>query len=147
MGVEFPAGRGQDEGERLLAMLAASPATMHHVSSKLCARFVSDVPPDGCIDAAVAAWKRTGGNIREIVRAIVTSPDFWAAVGAQRQGQVAARIPGERGARRRVATPDSTPALARQLQRLGQPLFLQSVPTGYPETQEEWVNSGACSPG
>ena len=67
MGVEFPAGHGKDEGERLLSMLASSPATMHHVSSKLCARFVSDAPPDGCIDAAVAAWKRHGGNIREVM--------------------------------------------------------------------------------
>ena len=27
--------------------------------------------------------------------------------------------------------------------RLGQPLYLQSAPTGYPETQADWVNSGA----
>ena len=27
--------------------------------------------------------------------------------------------------------------------RLGQPLYRQPPPTGYPETQESWVNSGA----
>jgi uncharacterized protein (DUF1800 family) len=41
------------------------------------------------------------------------------------------------------ATPDTTPALAMLVGRLGQPLFGQQPPTGYPETQESWVNSGA----
>ena len=29
------------------------------------------------------------------------------------------------------------------MSRLGQPLYLQPAPTGYPETQAQWVNSGA----
>jgi len=40
-------------------------------------------------------------------------------------------------------TPDDTPRLAAQLQRLGQPLFQMVTPNGYPETSAEWVNSGA----
>src|SRR3989441_2026804 len=44
---------GEDEGVRLLKFLASQHATMHHVSAKLCARFVADEPPDGCVDAAV----------------------------------------------------------------------------------------------
>src|SRR2546430_8495399 len=58
MGVMFPAGRGRDEGVRLLKLLANYPATMHHVSRRLCQRFVNDDPPDGCVDDAVTAWKR-----------------------------------------------------------------------------------------
>src|SRR5205809_7796077 len=65
MGVTFPAGHGRDEGVRLLKLLANHPATMHHVSRQLCQRFVNDDPPDGCVDDAVAAWKRTEGDIRE----------------------------------------------------------------------------------
>jgi uncharacterized protein (DUF1800 family) len=49
LGAEFPAGRGQDEGSGLLAMLAEHPSTAHFVSGKLCARFVNDDPPDGCV--------------------------------------------------------------------------------------------------
>src|SRR3989449_7604889 len=70
---------GKDEGVRLLKFLAMQHATMHHVSAKLCARFVADEPPDGCIDAAVAAWQKTRGDIRAVLRAIFTSPDFWSA--------------------------------------------------------------------
>src|SRR5204862_6396865 len=64
MGVMFPAGRGRDEGVRLLKLLANYPATMHHVSRRLCQRFVNDDPPDGCVDDAVTAWKRSDGDIR-----------------------------------------------------------------------------------
>src|SRR5260370_1307438 len=77
--VRFPPGRGQEEGVRLLHLGANQPATMHHVSGALCQRFVNDDPPDGCVDDAVAAWKRSHGDIREVLRAIVHGADFWAA--------------------------------------------------------------------
>jgi uncharacterized protein (DUF1800 family) len=33
--------------------------------------------------------------------------------------------------------------MSRVVAKLGQPLYLQAAPTGYPETQDDWVNSGA----
>src|SRR5207237_10467785 len=85
VGVRFPAGHGIDEGIRLLKRLANRPATMHHVSRKLCQRFVDDDPPDGCVDDAVAAWKRSSGDMREVLRAIFHGPDFWAAENMRRK--------------------------------------------------------------
>jgi uncharacterized protein (DUF1800 family) len=78
LGVNFPSGGGEGEGKRLIQMLANHPATMHHVSRKLCARLVADDPPDGCVDDAVRAWKESHGEILAVLRAIVHSPDFWA---------------------------------------------------------------------
>ena len=71
-------GEGKDEAIKLLRFLANQPR--HHASRqrKLCARFVADEPPDGCVDAAVATWQKTEGDIRAVLRAIFTSPDFWA---------------------------------------------------------------------
>ena len=142
LGVEFPAGKGEDEGERLLKMLADNPSTAHFVSGKLCARFVSDDPPDGCVDDAVRAWKRTGGDIREVLRAVFRSPDFWAPrnVGAKIKTPlefVASAVRAVGG------VPDSTARLAQAVARLGQPLYLHTAPNGYPERQDDWVNSGA----
>jgi uncharacterized protein (DUF1800 family) len=142
MGIAFPAGHGEDEGVRLLKVLASHPSTLHFVSGKLCARFVSDTPPDGCIDDAVRAWKRSDGNMAEVLRAIFHSPDFWA--------------PGNSG--NKVKTPlefvasavravggvlDTTPRLAGAVARLGEPLYQHVAPNGYGEQQEDWVNSGA----
>ena len=142
LGVEFPAGRGEDEGERLLTLLAEHPSTSHFVSGKLCARFVHDDPPDGCVDDAVRTWKRSGGDIREVMRTIIRSPDFWAArnVGAK----VKTPLEFVASAVRAVGgVPDSTARLAQAVTRLGQPLYLHTAPNGYPERQDDWVNSGA----
>jgi uncharacterized protein (DUF1800 family) len=141
LGVRFQGG-GMEEGIRLLKLLASQHATMHHVSRKLCARFVSDDPPDGCVDAAVDAWHRTNGDIRAVLRAIFTSPDFWApqAVRAKVKTPLEFVVSAVRAT---GAEPDSTLRLAQVVGRLGQPLYLQPAPTGYPETQAQWVNSGA----
>jgi uncharacterized protein (DUF1800 family) len=142
LAVRFPAGHGMDEGIRLLKLLAAQHATMHHVSRKLCARFVADEPPDGCVDAAVDAWHASGGDIRAVLRAIVTSPDFWTPQVVRAK----VKTPFEfvvSAVRATGAQPDETPRLAQVVARLGQPLYLHAAPTGYPETQADWVNSGA----
>lgn len=142
LGTTFPAGQGMSEGVELLEMLARHPSTMRHVGSKLCARFVNDDPPSGCVDAAVHAWEASGGEIRAVLRAMFASPEFWAA--ENRAAKTKTPLEFVASAVRAVgAIPDTTPALAQLVARLGQPLYLQEPPTGYPETQESWVNSGA----
>jgi uncharacterized protein (DUF1800 family) len=141
LGVTFRSG-GKDEGVRLLKYLANHHATMHHVSAKLCARFVADEPPDGCVDAAVAAWQRTRGDIRAVLRAVFMSPDFWAPQAIR--SKVKTPLEFVVSAVRAVgADPDATPRLAQVVARLGEPLYLQPAPTGYAETEAHWVNSGA----
>jgi len=141
-GVRFPAGHGMDEGIRLLKILANDPATMHHVSRRLCARFVADEPPDGCVDAAAGAWARTNGDIRQVLRAIFQSPEFWSREA--RRAKVKTPLEFLISAVRAVGgDPDTTPRLAQIVTRLGQPLYLEPSPAGYPESQEDWVNSGA----
>jgi len=142
LGVRFPAGHGMDEGVRLLKLLASLPATMHHVSRKLCQRLVNDDPPDGCVDDAVAAWKRSSGDMREVVRAIVHGPDFWAPQNIR--AKVKTPLEFVVSAVRAVGgDPDTTPRLAQVVARLGQPLYRHVAPDGYPEREEAWVNSGA----
>src|SRR5256885_1589775 len=142
MGVTFPAGHGRDEGMCLLKLLANHPATLHHVSRQLCQRFVNDDPPDGCVDDAVAAWKRTEGDIREVLRAIFTSPDFWAAPNVRAKIKTPLEFVVS-AARALGADPDPTPRLAQVVARLGEPLYLHVAPDGYPEREAAWVNSGA----
>src|SRR5881394_3361494 len=142
LGVEFERGHGMDEGIRLLRLLANHPATMHHVSRQLCQRFVNDDPPDGCVDDAVAAWQRTHGDIREVLRAIFHGPDFWAAANVRAKVKTPLEFVVS-AARAVAADPDTTPRLAQMVARLGEPLYLHVAPDGYPEREAAWVNSGA----
>ena len=142
LGVRFDAGHGMDEGVRLLKMLAGLPATMHHVSWKLCQRFVSDDPPDGCVDEAVAAWRRSSGDVREVLRAIFHGPDFWAPDNVRAKVKTPLEFVVS-AARAVSAEPDTSPRLAQVVARLGEPLYLHVAPDGYPEREAAWVNSGA----
>ncbi|MFQ5550003.1 MAG: DUF1800 domain-containing protein [Gemmatimonadales bacterium] len=142
MGRDLSDYEGIDQGLALLDFLANHPATMHHVSAKLCARFVADDPPEGCIDAAVGAWRDSNGDIRAVVRAILHSPDFWD--DGYRMAKTKTPLEFVVSAVRALdARADTTMRLTGMLNRLGQPPFGQSVPTGYPESQESWINTGA----
>ena len=141
LGVTFR-GEGRTEGVKLLTLLASSHATMHHVSAKLCARFVADEPPDGCVDAAVAAWDKSRGDIRAILRAIFTSPDFWSPQAVRTKVKTPLEFVVS-AVRATGADPDDSPRLAQVVARLGEPLYLQPAPTGYAENEAHWVNSGA----
>lgn len=142
LGVQYPAGRGMEEGLELLHMLARHPSTRRHLGAKLCERFVADDAPAGCVDAAAAAWERSDGDIREVLAAIFASADFWAPEyrGAKTKTPLEFVVSAVRAI---GAHPDTGMALAQIVGRLGQPLYGQQPPTGYPETQESWVNSGA----
>ena len=142
LGVRFQGGHGMDEGIRLLKLLASHPATMHHVSRKLCQRFVNDDPPDGCVDDAVAAWKRSSGDMREVLRAIFHGPDFWAAQNVRAKVKTPLEFVVS-AVRATAAEPDTSPRLAQVVARLGEPLYLHVAPDGYSEREAAWVNSGA----
>ncbi len=142
LGQTFPAGRGMEEGIELLQLLARHPSTRRHVSEKLCVRFVSDDPAPGCVDAAIHAWERSDGDIRDVLAAIFSSQEFWAP----EHRATKMKTPLEfliSAVRALEATLSTDPTLAWTLRRLGQPLYEYEPPTGYPETQDSWVNSGA----
>src|SRR5439155_13179333 len=79
LGHVIKAGGGESDGEQVLDILAKHPSTAHFIATKLARRFVSDTPPPALVDRAAARFRRTDGNIRDVVRTIITSPEFFAA--------------------------------------------------------------------
>jgi uncharacterized protein (DUF1800 family) len=142
LGVRFPAGHGHDEGVKLLRMLAHHPATMLHVTTQLCQRLVGDDPPAATVEAGVAAWKKSDGSIREVVRAIVASPEFWSAARARSKFKTPLEFVVS-SVRAVDGTVGSDPGPAYAIARLGEPLYEQPVPTGYAENGTAWTNSAA----
>ena len=142
LGQAFPGGRGQEEGEALLDLLARHPATARFLATKLVRRFVSDSPPPALVARAAATYRRTDGDIRAVVRTIVTSPEFFAAAAFRAK----VKSPFElviSTMRVLGAAPDSSARTAQLVARLGQPLFGHQAPNGWPETSEPWMNTGA----
>ena len=77
-----------------------------------------------------------------MLRAIVHCSDFWAPRNSGNMVKTPLEFVAS-AARALGADPDSTPRLAQVVARLGEPLFQHVAPDGYPEREEDWVNSGA----
>src|SRR4029079_16506044 len=78
LGHKIKAGGEQSDGEQVLDILAKHPSTAKFIATKLARRFVSDDPPAALVDRAAARFRDTDGDIRELVRLILTSPEFFA---------------------------------------------------------------------
>lgn len=142
LGHVLPAGRGIEDGEDVLDILARDPRTAHFIARKLAVRFVSDDPPPALVERAAATYLRTDGDIREVVRTIVTSAEFFSR--AAYRGKVKSPFELVASALRAVgAAPDTTMRSAQVVAYLGQPIFGHQAPNGWPETGESWMNTGA----
>ena len=142
LGTAFQAGQGVKEGEQLLDLLARHPSTARFIATKLVQRFVSDTPPAALVQRAAATFTRTDGDIREVVRTIVTSEEFFAA--AAWRAKVKSPFEVVVSALRALNAPaDTTARTAAIVSRLGQGIYQHQAPNGWPETGDGWINAGA----
>jgi uncharacterized protein (DUF1800 family) len=142
LGHKIKAGGGQKDGEQVLDILAKHPATARFVATKLSRRFVADEPPKALIDRAAQRFTDTDGDIREVVRTIVTSPEFFAADAYRAK----VKTPFEfvvSSVRATGTDARSALMLVGAVRNLGMPLYGCQPPTGYADKAEAWVNSGA----
>jgi len=142
LGQKFAAGHGEDEGERVLDIVARHPSTARFVTMKLARHFVSDEPPKSLVDRCAQTFTKTDGDIRETVHCVVTSPEFFSR--AAYRAKVKTPFELVASALRAVnAEPDTTPRTAQLVARLGQPIFGRQTPDGWPDRGDAWMNTGA----
>ena len=142
LGHAIAAGGGERDGEQVLDILAHHPSTAKFISTKLARRFVSDNPPQALVDRAAKRFIETDGDIREVVRTIVTSPEFFAADAVRAK----VKTPFEFVVSAVRATGTQAPtglALSAATRDLGMPLYMCQPPTGYADRADAWVNTGS----
>jgi uncharacterized protein (DUF1800 family) len=134
--------KGEKEGLEVLHILAHHPSTARFVCTKLAMRFVSDDPPQPLVDRMAQTFLKKDGNIREVLKAMLDSPEFWApdAYRAKVKTPLEFIVSAVRASRAEVT--DAMP-ISRQLQNMGMPLYGMQPPTGYSMKAEAWVNSSA----
>jgi uncharacterized protein (DUF1800 family) len=140
LGHTLPAGRGEEDGLDVIEMLARHPSTAKFISKKLAQRFVADDPPEALIDRMAAAFTRTDGDLRAVLQAMFSSPEFMSE-GAW---QAKLKSPLEltlSTARALDADVSDTFVLAQRIAELGQPIYGKVEPTGYPNTGESWAST------
>ena len=128
---------GKADAEQVVRMLADHPSTARYVCTKLVRRLVADDPPESFVNAAVAAWQATDGDIKAIVRSILTHPEFdQAPPKYKRPFDLLVSI-----MRATNANYDGNYGLIERLQQMGQRPFNWVTPDGYPDVADLWYNN------
>src|SRR5215831_15402845 len=145
-------GGGEADGVRVVDILSRHPSTAKFIATKLVRRFVSDDPPPALVERAARTFRDTDGDIRLVMATILSSPEFFSpgAYRAKIKTPLEIVASSVRALNGELAPPAGGLLqagggfdLAQQVGKLGEPLYQQQPPTGYPDVAEAWVNTGA----
>jgi uncharacterized protein (DUF1800 family) len=142
LGHRIAAGGGRRDAEQVLDILAAHPSTARFLATKLVRRFVADDPPASLVERAAMRFSQTGGDIREVVRTILTSPEFFAPTAYRAKVKTPFEFVASAVRAASVDMPSGMP-LVQAMRDLGMPPYQCQPPTGYADRADAWVNAGA----
>ena len=122
----------------MLDRLARHPSTARFIATKLARRLVADDPPPALVERAARTFLATDGNLREVVRTILLSPEMFQP--AARRAKL--KTPFEFVASALRAT-GAEMAVANSalgtIASLGEPLYQCQPPTGYADRAASWM--------
>jgi hypothetical protein len=133
---------GINEGMQVLDMLAHHPNTAKFIAKKLAMRFVADEPPPALVDRLAQKFLSTDGDIREVLRTLFKSPEFWSAKAYR--AKVKTPFEFVVSSLRATGTDlNNSGPMVGILNKMGMPLYQMVPPTGYSMTASTWMNSEA----
>lgn len=138
LGQTIPAGLGEKDVDRVVDIVCGHPSTANHIAEKLVRRFVADAPPATLVDRVAAVFRDTRGDIKSLLRTVLTSDEFRAARGNKFKPPFRYVVSALRAL--------GTDTHARQpliefLMRMGQGVFEYPTPDGYPDKPEPWLGT------
>jgi uncharacterized protein (DUF1800 family) len=142
LGRRLKAGSGMQDGESVLDILAKHPSTARFIATKLARRFVSDDPPPSLVARVAKTFTKSDGDLREVMRVLLTSPEFYAA--SSYDAKVKSPLEFVAGALRVTGASVTNPrGFTGTIANLGEPLYQCQPPSGYPDRSSAWMNTGA----
>lgn len=136
MGRRYAQGDIQ-QGMAVLKTLAADKRTARHVCGKLARHFVSDTPPPALTARLEKRWMDTGGDLAQVAKALVESPEAWDPTPAKFKTPYEYTLSTWRLI---GAEPSAIERLAPILTGLGQKPFSPPSPKGWAEDAQTWAS-------
>jgi uncharacterized protein (DUF1800 family) len=132
----------QDEaqGRAVLADLARSSATAHHIATKLARHFIADDPPRAAVERIAQAFERSAGDLPQVYRALLGCEEAWQAPLTKFKTPQDYVISIYRGLQLPVAEP---PRSLGAFELLGQRQFAPGSPAGWPDRSDDWDGPSA----
>jgi uncharacterized protein (DUF1800 family) len=142
LGHKIAAGGGEEDGLKVIDILAHHPSTAKFVSLGLARHFVADNPPQALVDRMAQTFWKTDGDLRAVMETLLRSPEFLS------EGAWEARVksPLEMAASTiRAMGGEMTDAWAtvQRVSDMGEALYAKMEPTGYPDVAETWLGATA----
>ena len=126
-----------EQGRAVLRNLAVHPATATHVATKLARHFIADTPPPALVEKLTKVFLETGGDLKEVAKAMVWSPESWT------EPPTKLKRPCEWGVGmvRATGIAQVDPKRFTDGQALlGEPLWRPSSPKGYADDEATWID-------
>lgn len=130
---------GQRTGEMVLADLARHSSTARHLASKLARHFIADQPPKAVVEKLADTYAKTDGDLGAVTKALIESPELWAAPQTKVVPPFDFVISIVRGFGPRPKAGE----LARLAGALGQPTWMVGSPKGWPDDDDAWMGPAA----
>ena len=133
---------GINDGLKVIDILVKHPSTAKFIAKKLAVKFVSDNPSEALVKRVAEAFTKSNGDIKTTLRAVFTDKEFFATENYRAK----IKTPFELAISSIRALGGDTqggPAMLAMLNKLGEVPYGYQAPTGYPDTAEDWVNTGA----
>jgi uncharacterized protein (DUF1800 family) len=130
----------QAQGRAALTDLAHSSATAHHIATKLARHFIADDPPPAAVARIAKAFERSDGDLPQVYRALIASPEAWQAPLAKYKTPQDYLVSMHRGLTLPV---DDRPRSIAGFDVLGQRQFAPGSPAGWPDRSDDWDGASA----
>ena len=132
---------GMKDGLKVIDILVNHPSTAKFIARKLAVKFVSDNPSEAFVNRVADAFHNSKGDIKQTLRALFTDKEFYAPENYRAK----IKTPFELmvSSLRTVGADTNGGQIQAMLAKMGEPLYGFQAPTGYPDTAEDWVNTGA----
>jgi len=140
LGHKIAAGGAEQDGLKVIDILARHPSTAKFISMQLARHFVADNPPSALVERMALTFTKTDGDLRAVMETMFRSPEFFS------EGAWESRIksPLDMAAGTiRVMGGDVTDAwtLVQKISDMGEALYAKTEPNGYPDVAETWLSA------
>ncbi len=133
---------GIKDGLKVIDILVRQPATAKFIARKLAVKFVSDKPSEALVNRVADTFAKTGGDIKATLRTLFSDKEFFAPENYRAKIKTPFEL-AVSSIRALGAETNAGPQFLAMLNKLGEVPYGYQAPTGYPDTAEEWVNTGA----
>jgi len=138
LGHVIAANQNERDVEEVIDVVCRHPATATHIATKLVRRFVAEDPPAALVNKVADVFQKTDGDIKQLVRTVLTSDEFNSSRGTKFKPPLRFVISALRAL---GADTHAHHGLIEYLSRMGQGIFQYPTPDGYPDKTSPWLGT------